>query len=157
MRRALTTAAAAAFVTMLAVPGLALPALAADTDAKAAIEDQNAAFEKAFNSGDADKVASFYAEDAALFPPDSARVDGRDAIGEFWSGAIEGGLSDLDLKAVEVHQTGDMAVEVGTLTLSAPAAQGEGRSDLAGKYLVLWQRGQDGTWQLYRDIWNMGQ
>ncbi len=75
---------------------------------------------------------------------------------EFWAGAIQGGASDLDLETVEVQQSGDMAVEVGTLSMTAPAAEGGGRTDLGGKFFVVWQRGDDGTWRLHRDIWNMG-
>ena len=150
--RIFSAAAAIAAASVIA----ALPGIAA-ADAKAAIEDQATAFEQAFNAGDAEKVASFYAEDAAVFAPDAARIDGRQAIRDFWAGAINGGVRDLDLKVDEVHEAGDMAVDVGTLTMTAPAAEGGGRTDLAGKYIVVWQRGQDGTWRLYRDIWNMGQ
>ncbi len=142
-------AGACALALMSTVPGLA-----AEVAAKDAIENQAAAFEQAFNAGDAEKVASFYTEDAAVFPPGSARIDGRDAIRDFWAGAIETGIGDLDLQIVEVSESGDLAVDVGTLTMTAPA-EGGGRTDLAGKYIVVWQRGPDGTWRLHRDIWNM--
>ena len=151
MRVLLGSAAAAALIVAGALPGFA-----AENDAKTAIDEQNAKFEEAFNAGDAATVASFYAEDAALFPPGAPRVDGRQAIQDFWAGAIESGLGDLDLEAVEVDGTDDMAVEVGALSLTVPAAEGGGRTEFGGKYIVVWQRGQDGTWQLYRDIWNMG-
>jgi len=29
------------------------------------------------------------------------------------------------------------------------------RVPVSGKYIVVWQRGEDGAWRLYRDIWNM--
>ncbi|TIR04878.1 MAG: hypothetical protein E5X37_28660 [Mesorhizobium sp.] len=25
-----------------------------------------------------------------------------------------------------------------------------------GKYIVVWKKGDDGTWRLHRDIWNLG-
>ena len=25
---------------------------------------------------------------------------------------------------------------------------------IKGKYVVVWKKGSDGTWRLYRDIWN---
>jgi ketosteroid isomerase-like protein len=27
---------------------------------------------------------------------------------------------------------------------------------VAGKYIVVWKKGEDGTWRLHRDIWNAG-
>jgi uncharacterized protein (TIGR02246 family) len=122
--------------------------------AKEAIEQTAIAWETAFNAGDGKAVAELYTEDAALLPPDGARVDGRAAIGEFWQGAIDSGLADADLEVVEVTESGDLAYEVGAFSLSAPGADGA-RATVAGKYVIVWQRGDDGTWRLHRDIWNM--
>lgn len=134
------------------------PAVAqTDGDARAAIEDRVTRFEQAYNSGDAEAMAELYTEDAAVLPPGSARQDGREAIGAVWSGAMESGLADLDLTVSEVHAAGDMATEIGTFTATAPGGEGSGPADVAGKYIVLWQRGEDGIWRLHRDIWNMGQ
>jgi uncharacterized protein (TIGR02246 family) len=117
------------------------------------IEAALVTFAGAFNSGDGAKVAAHYAEDAAVFPPDSPRVDGRAKIQEFWQGAIKAGLKDLTLKAVEVHGTGDLAHEVGEVSYSAPDNSGQ-RKTATGKYIVVWKKDPDGTWRLYRDIWN---
>lgn len=151
MRKTLTLAALAGF--------LAASTAGAQTDdeTKAAIEAQVTKFEQAYNSGDAAAMAELYTEDAAVLPPGSARQDGREAIQGVWSGAMDQGLQDIDLTVVEVHAAGDMATEVGTFTATAPAGEGAGRTDVGGKYMVLWQRGDDGAWRLHRDIWNMGQ
>jgi uncharacterized protein (TIGR02246 family) len=117
------------------------------------IEAALVTFAKAFNKGDGAAVAAHYAEDAAVFPPGAARVDGRAKIQEFWQGAIKAGLKDLTLKAVEVHGTGEMAYEVGEVSYSAPDSSGQ-RKTANGKYIVVWKKGEDGTWRLYRDIWN---
>ena len=29
-----------------------------------------------------------------------------------------------------------------------------GKTDLVGKYIVIWKKGGDGNWRLHRDIWN---
>ena len=108
-------------------------------------------FVDAFNDGDAATVASFYAEDAVLFPPGADRVDGRSAIEAFWKGAIDSGMTIVDLHAVEVDARYDIAGEVGVFTLNVPGDAGS--TDVDGQYIVIWKR--DGhTWQLYRDIWN---
>ena len=132
---------------------LALPALAGSVTE--AIEARSLEFEAAFNAGDSAAVAALYAPDAAILPPGGARIDGREEIAAFWAGAIEGGLADLDLVAAEVIATGDSALDVGTLTLSAPGEGGE-RAVVAAKYVVHWVQ-IDGIWQLHRDIWNLGQ
>ena len=123
-------------------------------DAKAAIDEAAMAWESAFNAGDGKGVAELYTEDAALFPPDAERVDGRAAIAGFWQGAIDAGLADADLETLEVVEAGDLAYEVGTVTLSAPTSDGD-RAPVSGKYIVVWQHEGDGAWRLHRDIWNM--
>src|SRR5262245_43062799 len=117
------------------------------------IEAALVTFSKAFNARDSAAVAAHYAEDAAVFPPDSHRVDGRVNIQGFWKGAIDAGLGDLTLKAVEVHGSGDSAIEVGEVSFSAPDNSGQ-RKTATGKYIVFWKKGADGVWRLYRDIWN---
>lgn len=123
-------------------------------DAQKAIEQGAAAWETAFNAGDGKGVADLYTEDAVLLPPGAARVDGKAAIATFWQGAIDSGLTDADLETVEVLEAGDLAIEVGTVALGAPTSDG-GTADVSGKYIVVWQRGDDGAWRLHRDIWNM--
>jgi uncharacterized protein (TIGR02246 family) len=132
---------------------LGLPA-AAGTPAED-IEAALQSFVAAYNSGDAAGVAAHYAEDAALLPPDTKRVDGRQAIEAFWKGAIDGGLKNLTLKAVEIDSRDDLAFEVGAFTLDAPG-EGGAMTTVKGKYIVVWKRGGDGSLRLYRDIWNAG-
>ena len=138
----------------LCLPFTALPALAGDATAE--IEARSVEFEAAFNAGDGAAVGAMYTEDAAVLPPGGARVDGREAISGFWTGAIGSGLADLDLVTTEVIPAGDGAVlEVGTLTLTAPG-EGGARTTVAAKYIVHWKQ-VDGAWLLHRDIWNDGQ
>jgi uncharacterized protein (TIGR02246 family) len=146
-------------MTRLATIALAVVlAASATAQVKAAsprdeIEAALVTFAEAFNKGDSAAVAGHYAEDAAVLPPDAARVDGRANIQTFWKGAIDAGLKDLTLKAVEVHGSGDMAFEVGEVSYSAPDKAGA-RSTASGKYIVVWKKEADGIWRLYRDIWN---
>lgn len=119
------------------------------------IEAANKAFADAYNAGDAKGVAAKYTEDAALLPPDGKRVDGQEAIATFWKGAMDGGLKNLTLKSVEVDSREDLAFEVGAFTLDAPG-EGGAMTTVAGKYIVVWKKGDDGIWRLHRDIWNAG-
>lgn len=121
--------------------------------AKSSIEAASAAFEEAYNSGDAAALAALYTEDAVLLPPDVVRMDGRHAVQNFMQGAMDSGpgpLEDLRLETLEVEDSGDLASEVGKFTVlgqdGAPAG--------TGKYIVVWKKGSDGTWRLHRHIWN---
>ncbi|WP_192249501.1 YybH family protein [Mesorhizobium silamurunense] len=121
--------------------------------AKDAIEASNAEYMKSLNSKDAAGVASHYAEDAVIFPPDMKRVDGRENIQKFWQGAIEYGVSDLKLTTVEVEESGDFAFESGAFSFKMPGKDSK-PVDGTGKSIVVWKKAQDGNWQIYRDIWN---
>ncbi|MER8521658.1 MULTISPECIES: DUF4440 domain-containing protein [unclassified Mesorhizobium] len=128
---------------------------AAPHSAREDIEAALVKFMDAFNSGNAAAVGQMYTDDAALLPPDGKRIDDRKGVEEFWQGAIKAGMKNLTLKALEVEGSGNLAYEVGAFTLSVPS-KGGAPSTVAGKYIVVWKKGDDGTWRLHRDIWNLG-
>ena len=105
------------------------------------------------NAGNAAGVAEFYTEDAALMPPGAARLDGREAIQQFWQGLLDAGVGDISLTTQEVEDAGDSAVEVGLISATAPG-DGDARVALTGKYIVVYRRDGGGNWRLHRDIWN---
>lgn len=137
-------------LTILAL-GILLPTAVMAGEPRTHIDEALVKFVAAFNAGDAATVASFYSEDAAVFPPGGPRVDGRAAIRTFWQGAIDSGMKIDDLHAVEVDARNDLAGEVGVFTLSVPSDSGP--TKVSGKYVVIWKR-TGHTWQLHRDIWN---
>ncbi len=123
------------------------------TTARDSIEAILKTFSKSLNGGDAAGVAAHYTDDAALLPPDSARVDGREGIQGAWQTLIDADVRDVVLTTEEVDVFGDVANEVGTIRATAPGENG-GRVQWVGKYVSVWKRGGDGTWRLHRDIWN---
>ena len=137
---------AGAFAAILAAQALA-------DSPRDEIDAANASFAAAFNKGDAAAAAAFYAEDAAVFPPDAMRIDGRAGIEAYWRGAIDAGVTDVTLKAVEVTEAGDYAFEAGEASLSVPGTGGA-KMTSSIKYVVVWKKNDGGTWQIYRDIWN---
>jgi len=131
--------------------GILLPTTLVAGEPRAHIDETIVKFVAAFNAGDGATVASLYSEDAALFPPGAARIDGRSAIQPFWQGAIDSGMTIDDLHAVEVDSGGDVAGEIGVFVLSVPGENGQ--TKIPGQYIVVWKR-TGHTWQLHRDIWN---
>ena len=128
--------------------GLIAPAVAQ----KAAIEAANAKWVAFFNKGDFDGVASLYTVDATAFPPGSAMVKGKAAIGAMWKGMADQ-MTDPKVTAIDVKRLGPAAArEIGTFSLKT---KGSPLKEVTGKYVVVWEKvGRD--WKLATDIWNEG-
>jgi uncharacterized protein (TIGR02246 family) len=128
--------------------GLIAPAAAQQAEIAAA----NAKWIAFFNKGDFDGVASLYTADATAFPPGSAVVRGRAAIGAMWKGMAEH-ATDPKVTTLEVKRLGPTAArEIGTFNLKTKDSPPK---EITGKYVVIWQKvGRD--WKLATDIWNEG-
>ena len=123
------------------------------TTARDNIEAALKMFMQSLMDGDAAGVAIHYTEDAALLPPDAAKIEGREGIQRAWQDLIDAGVRDVTLTTHEVDAFGDVANEVGVISATAPEENG-GRVPWTGKYVAVWKRGGDGTWRMHRDIWN---
>jgi uncharacterized protein (TIGR02246 family) len=119
------------------------------TAVRAAIEVAINQFVDAFRRRDAAGCARVYTEEAALLPPNAEIVRGRQAIQQAWQGVLDAGLTDCRVETLDVESAGDLAYEVGRLTLYA----GEHHIADEGKYIAIWKR-EAGQWKLHRDIWN---
>jgi len=125
----------------------------AGTDsARAAIEQANTLFSEAIARGDAQAIAKLYTEDAILLPERGELVKGRQAIGEFWKTAMDGGVKSVTMTTLDVGGSGDLAHEVGSVLLTLQA-EGRPPATASAKFVVVWKREADG-WKIHRDIWN---
>ena len=128
--------------------GLIAPAAAQ----KAEIETANGKWVAFFNKGDFDGVASLYTADAAAFPPGSAMVKGRAAIGAMWKGMADQ-MTDPKVMTIDVKRLGPAAArEIGTFSLKTKSSPPK---ELTGKYVVIWEK-VGKNWKLATDIWNEG-
>jgi len=118
---------------------------------RAAIEAQSQAFADGMNAGDWAAVAATYTEDAVLLPPNVAAVRGRDGIEAFLAEFPP--ISDFTITNTEVEGAGDMAYVVGTYSMTATPEGAKSIHD-TGKYIEIRKRQSDGSWALYRDIYN---
>lgn len=142
-------ASVAAFVAVIGP----CPAAIADT---AEIEAAQRAWEQAFASGDGAAAAeAVFTEDARLLPPDEPMVEGREAIAEYWQGAMDAGVHTLKLGLIAVEMHGDTMIETGTWAVTVPSEDG-GEAEVRGKALVVWKKGEDGRWRMSQDMWNNG-
>jgi ketosteroid isomerase-like protein len=124
-------------------------AQAENAKVKEEIDAANKQFVQVYNSSGGSGVAAFYAKGAKVLPPNSDMVETNDAIAKFWKGAFDAGIKKFSLEALTVESVGDGAVETGKFVIyDASDKQVD-----AGKYLVFWIK-ENGSWKLFRDIWN---
>jgi ketosteroid isomerase-like protein len=91
-----------------------------------------------------------YTRNARLLPPGAPTVTGRDAVADFWRGAVAAmNVQSLRLHTLSLDVFGDQAQEVGRAELAVEV----GGAPMALKYVVLWKR-EDGGWRMDVDIWN---
>lgn len=136
------------FIIILTIACTALSA-AAQTKERAAIEETEARFSSFFAKGDTLAVSNLYDEDAAIFPPNGARLEGRANIRNFWQGAFEAGVKKVETRTVEVSGSGNLLYEVGGYTLFGD----ENRILDEGKYIVVWKK-EGRNFVMLRDVWN---
>jgi ketosteroid isomerase-like protein len=118
-----------------------------------AIAASNRLFADAAARGDAWAMASVYADDAELLPPNAETLRGRDAIERFWRGGIEMGLSSLELETRRLESAGGLAYEVGTYTLQIRTNGGAPAIEL-GKCILIHRRLPDNSWRRAIEIFN---
>lgn len=107
-------------------------------------------FAAAFNARDAEKVASFYADDAVVMQPDEPLITGRANIEARYEREFRQGLTNLRLRPIESALGGSHAFEVGTsaVALDSPA----GMLSTSGKYAVIYKR-VGNAWKIAYDIY----
>jgi uncharacterized protein (TIGR02246 family) len=147
-RMTVSAVQALAFAVGLALlAGCGRGSSAGEGGSRRAIEAAVQRYVDASNHGDADALASLYADDAMLLPPDHEPVRGRAAIGDFWRQGTDEGL---EVTTLTVEVDGDLGYLVGRYRL--PATDEEPAD--SGKYVMCLKRQRDGAWRLTADIWN---
>ena len=130
------------------------PAPSAQSASQEALGKMNRDFAAALNAKDAKKAASYYAEDAVLYPPGEPPVHGREAIEAYWKGAIEqGGIRDASVETIDAKSSGDLGYEIGQFVATVNGPDGQPMTD-RGRFVELLRRGPDGVWYSIMGMWN---
>ncbi len=127
-----------------------MPKMKADLDR---LERMGARFSDAFKRGDFQTIGTMYDEHAIAFPPDADMVMGRQAIQDLWKSASDSGIKSLDLTVLGAESSGNYMIETGEALLHVQPA-GKPETTQRAKYIVVWKKQKDGSWKIYRDIWN---
>jgi uncharacterized protein (TIGR02246 family) len=111
------------------------------------------AWERCASARDARGIAALYTENATLLPPGQSAISGRQNIQQFWQGFFDAGASDARRKSVQISGSGDLAYEVGEYSAMMPQPSG-GTAPGTGKYLVVFERQQDGQLKMVADMFS---
>jgi uncharacterized protein (TIGR02246 family) len=104
---------------------------------------------------DAEKAASFWSDDASIFPPNAAPVIGKQAIRSYVAGAFASPAFSIDWKTdkVVVAASGEMAYSTGTDVFTFKTPDNQLHSEHTNG-VVVWKKQADGSWKAAIDIWN---
>jgi uncharacterized protein (TIGR02246 family) len=104
---------------------------------------------------DVERIVSYWADDAVIYAPGEAPVEGKEAIRQFVAGSLNtpGFAITWTPMRAEVSTSGDLAFTTGTNAITLPAADGR-PTTLQGRYVTVWRKGKDGRWHCVVDSWS---
>jgi ketosteroid isomerase-like protein len=107
----------------------------------------------ACNTKHLDDLLDLYVADALVLRSNYPPVRGASAVREFFFGALDAGLGEVEMEPLRVDVAGDMAYEAGRYKALVPGATGKRREE-RGKYLWVCTRQANGEWKLAVDCWS---
>jgi ketosteroid isomerase-like protein len=107
----------------------------------------------ACNTKHLDDLLDLYVADALVLRSNYPPVRGAAAVREFFFGALDAGLGEVEVEPLRVEVAGDLAYEAGRCKALVPSATGKRREE-RGKYLWVCARQPNGEWKLAADCWS---
>ena len=107
----------------------------------------------ACNTKHLDDLIELYTHDALVLRSNCPPVRGAAAVREFFFGALDAGLGEVEVDPLRVEVVGDLAYEAGRCKALIPGATGKRREE-RGKYLWVCARQSNGEWKLAADCWS---
>ncbi len=125
-----------------------------EADMKAKFNELNKKFSQMMVDNDLEGMLSYYAENPISMPSYQPALRSLDAMRESHKQQHEMGMkiTAFELTATDVIVEGNIAVEIGTYTISMDMPE-MGAIDDHGKYMNVWEK-QGGDWKLRADMWN---
>ena len=107
----------------------------------------------ACNTKHLDDLLELYSADALVLRSNYPPIRGAAAVREFFFGALDAGLGEVEIEPLRVDVVGDLAYEAGRCKALIPGSTGKRREE-RGKYLWVLQRQPNGEWKLVADCWS---
>src|SRR5690349_17270504 len=95
------------------------------------VETAYAAWDEAFNRGDAGALASLYVDDATFLPATHAIIEGPDRIEQFFAGLLAQGVADHRFGLITIHEDTHSIAAAARWTATSPDPDGS-RTDASG-------------------------
>ena len=133
---------------------LSVPVLASDNEeakVKAAVEDRYKQWIAAANKKDAAALTNLYDENAVLMPKEEEPVIGKAAIGEYYKKLVADPdfvPFTLTVKWNSFHVVGDIAIA--TSVFEGDVTRNGKQTHFRGKNLLVWKKQPDGSWNIFR-------
>jgi len=145
-----------ALAVLVVSPSCAQPDYDYVADAQA-IRETNQRYIELHPQGDVAGLMELYVDDAVLMPPGEAPVVGLSNVQLSWEAffeelTVEEAESEID----EVIVFGDWAYSRGHYAETYRSNKDGTIQVDEGKFSGLWQRQEDGSWKIARDMWNSG-
>jgi ketosteroid isomerase-like protein len=112
------------------------------------VSELNKQFISAWNSKDSEKVISFLADDVQFLQGET-HFKGKSEVADKWVKATVSTISDLKTYVTSSGSDEQMAYEGGTFSVDVlPGSPNEPHATGEGNFILLWKKGEDGTWKL---------
>ncbi len=126
-----------------------------EADMKAKFNELNKKFSKMMVDNDLEGMLSYYAENPISMPSYQPMLRGLDAMRESHKQQRQMGkkVTAFELTATDVIVEGNIAIEIGTYTISMDMPE-MGSIDDHGKFMTVWEKQDDGSMKIKADTWN---
>ena len=137
---------------------LSAPVLANDNEEariKAAVEDRYKEWIAAANKKDAEVLNNLYDENAVLMPKEEEPVLGKAAIGEYYKKLV----ADPHFVPFTLTLNWNSFHVVGDIVIATPVFEGDvtrngKQTHFRGKNLLVWKKQADGSWKIFRYMYD---
>jgi ketosteroid isomerase-like protein len=117
-------------------------------NARTGIDAQNMKFMEAIKKGDSAGIAALYTQDGLVMPSNHEAVP-KEGIASLIGSMMKTGVKEIKLSTDDLSGNADMIAETGKYEILVDGQKSVDK----GKYIVIWKP-VDGTWKMYRDIFN---
>jgi ketosteroid isomerase-like protein len=112
------------------------------------VSDLNKEFIRAWNSKDSEKVISYLADDVQFLQGET-HFKGKSEVADKWVKATVSTINDLKTYVTSSGADSKIAYEGGTFAVDVlPAGPNEPHATGEGNFILLWKKGEDGSWKL---------